>query len=274
MPNGDKQPRTPDVDSLPEYRSMPFVDFEVRDDGWGFEGIVTPYGETADIGDFTEEFKHGAYRKVLASGENTRLAYDHSPPHVPVLATVKGGTLSIREDGGKVRVKASIAKHYIGEAARELVQRGDITGMSPGFVVGRGNSEMTMRGGKPHRVIHNLKHLIEISLTPDPAYATTTAELRSLWAIHMAEELGDMQHALMGTYQQLEGRAVAEGTDEDEATPEPQPEVQAEARDDAEPQGEVEPEAEVDEQPSGADATAYAARKRRLQMLGLTLPRH
>src|SRR5690242_13813770 len=101
------------LSQLPEYRSMPFLDFEARDDGWGFDGIATPYGEESDLGEFTEEFKHGAYRKVLASGQNTRLAYDHSPPHVPVLATTRGQTLHIREDGPNVRVRASIAKHYI-----------------------------------------------------------------------------------------------------------------------------------------------------------------
>src|SRR5215210_510103 len=116
------------LSQLPEYRSMPFLDFEARDDGWGFAGLASPYGEPADIGEFTEEFKHGAYRKVVAAEGNTRLAYDHSPPHVPVLATTKGGTLEIKDDIKGLHVRGSIAKHYMGEAARELINRGDIKG--------------------------------------------------------------------------------------------------------------------------------------------------
>jgi HK97 family phage prohead protease len=262
--------KAPDPDALPEYRSMAFIDFEVRDDGWGFEGLASPYDATADIGEFTEEFKRGAYRKPVAAGENTRLVYDHSPPHFPILASIKGGTMQIRDDVKGLVVRANIAKHYLGEAARELIQRGDIKGMSPGFIVGRGNSEVVMRGDKPHRIIHNLKRLIEISLTPDPAYAATTAELRSLWAMHLAESLGGVQHAFMGAYPQPESRATTEEGTQDTATPEV-PDAEEPTDDRGEP---VEAPPVVEEQPSGVDAdTAYAARTRRLQMLGLTLPR-
>lgn len=280
----------PDMDSLPEYRAMPFVDFEVRDDGWGFEGLATPYDEPADLGEFTEEFKRGAYRKPLAAGQNVRLVYDHSPEHFPILASTKGTTMQVKDDVRGLIVRANIAKHYLGEAARELINRGDIKGMSPGFIVGRGNSEVVMRGAKPHRIIHNLKRLLEISLTPDPAYAGTTAELRSRWAIHMAESFGDWQHALMGTYPQLESRATTEpGTEqqEEEAAPETSSEeVRADRQCDqcgetfaadgehaCVSESDTQP---VEEQRSGVDevdTAAYAARKRRLQMLGLTLPK-
>src|SRR4051812_23177937 len=115
---------------LPEFRSVPFLDFESTDDGWGFRGLAAVYGEPADIGDFTEEFARGAFRKPLANGDNTRLIYDHSPPHVPVLATLRARTMAIKDDVKGLDVSASIAQHYIGEAARELIKRGDIKGMS------------------------------------------------------------------------------------------------------------------------------------------------
>jgi HK97 family phage prohead protease len=250
---------------LPEFRSVPFLDFESTDDGWGFRGLAGVYEESADIGDFTEEFARGAYRRVIASGENTRLAYDHSPPHVPVLATLRAKTMALKDDVRGLDVRASIAKHYIGEAARELIKRGDIRGMSPGMIVGRGNSDMTMRGEKPHRVIRNLKHLPEVSITPDPAYAGTTAELRSMWAFQMAESVGLSQHALVGAYPQLEGRA----TDLEADTGDEPVKVATCEKCGNEPCA-CEP---VEEQRSGADADASAARKRRLQMMGLSLPR-
>lgn len=248
---------------LPEFRSMPFLDFEAEDDGWGFHGLASPYDEVADIGDFTEEFMRGTYRRVLARGENTRLVYDHSPPHVPVLATRHGGTVEFKEDARGLAVRGRIAKHYIGEATRELINRGDIKGMSPGFVVGKGNAEMTLRA-KPHRRIKDLKHLLEVSLTPDPAYAGTTAEMRSLWAYQMAEALGQSQHAFVGAYSQLESRAT-----DPEADTGDEP-----AKTDCDACGNSPCEcAPVDEQRSGADAqAAAAARTRALHLLGLQLP--
>lgn len=253
---------------LPEFRSVPFLDFEARDDGWGFEGLAAVYDQEADIGDFTEEFRRGAYRRPLANGENTRLAYDHSPPHVPVLATIAGKTMSLKDDVKGLVVRASIAKHYVGEAARELINRGDIKGMSPGFIVGRGNSEVTMRGEKPHRVIKALKHLPEVSLTPDPAYAGTSAELRSLWAFQMAESLAYPQHALLGAYPQLESRAEDQDVDTD---------VEPAKTETCETCGTVPCTCvDVEEQHAGAVEdfeSAAAARRRRLQLMGLSLPR-
>jgi HK97 family phage prohead protease len=249
---------------LLEFRSVPFLDFESTDDGWGFRGLAGVYEEPADIGDFTEEFARGAYRRAIASGDNTRLAYDHSPRHVPVLATLHAKTMALKDDARGLDVRASIAKHYIGEAARELIRRGDIKGMSPGMTVGRGNSEVTMRGDKPHRVIRNLKHLHEVSITPDPAYAGTTAEMRSMWAFQMAESMGLPQHALAGAYPQLEGRA----TDLEADTGKEPAKAEACETCGSEPCA-CEP---AEEQRSGVDDSSSAARRRRLQMMGLSLP--
>jgi phage head maturation protease len=63
---------------LPEFRSVPFLDFEAKDDGWAFEGLAAVYGKEGDLGEFTEEFRHGAFRKPLSNGDNTRLIYEHA----------------------------------------------------------------------------------------------------------------------------------------------------------------------------------------------------
>jgi HK97 family phage prohead protease len=252
---------------LPEFRSVPFVDFEAKNDGWSFEGLAAVYDQQADLGDFTEEYMRGAFRKPLANGDNTRLMHEHSPPWVPVLATVRAKTMQLRDDVKGLVVKADIAKHYLGEAVRESIRRGDITGMSPGMIVGRGNSELQMRSAKPHRAIRALKSLPELSLTPDPVYTGTAAEMRSMWAFQMAETLAESQHPLMGAYQQLEGRATDQEVDTDEL------EVKAD------------PCAECGQEPCGCESeqeqragvesaqSEAAARRRRLQMWGLTLPK-
>jgi HK97 family phage prohead protease len=251
---------------LPEFRSVPFVDFEAKNDGWSFEGLAAVYDQQADLGDFTEEFMRGAFRKPLANGDNTRLMHEHSPAWVPVLATVRAKTMQLRDDVKGLVVKADIAKHYLGEAVRESIRRGDITGMSPGMIVGRGNSELQVRSAKPHRAIRALKSLPELSLTPDPVYSGTAAEMRSMWAFQMAESLAESQHPLMGAYQQLEGRATGREVDTDETKVEPE----ACEKCGSEPcvcESEQEQRAGVESAQSEA-----AARRRRLQMMGLSLP--
>jgi HK97 family phage prohead protease len=250
----------------PESRSAQFADLDVASDGWSFDGLLSVYDQEADLGPFTESFARGAYRKVLASGDNVPMLYHHNDA-LPVLATTKGGTLSLKDDAKGLRVKANLAQHYVGEAVRELVKRGDITGMSPGFVAGRGNSRTESRNGKLHRRITGLKKLLDVSPTWEPAYAGTTAELRSLRAYDLADDIDRLQQLLAGMAPQLEKRAAVVEEEPESPAEEPPTEEPAEE--------EAEPVVEEEEQRSGADhdyEVEAAARRRRLQLLGVSVP--
>jgi HK97 family phage prohead protease len=275
----------------PETRSAEFKDMEVSRDGWSFEGLLSVYDDTADLGSFTESFARGAYRKVLANGDNVPMLYHHNDA-LPVLATTRGGTLSLKDDAKGVRVKANLAQHYVGEAVRELVKRGDIKGMSPGFLAGAGNSRLEKRNGKLHRTIVGLKKLLDVSTTWLPAYEGTTAELRSLrTAEHTAalaafkDVVGDdekaeaLMNALaslfvvdLGAHTTLETSQSSEGgahqQPDGEATQDP--EADAGNGNEETPAGVI---PDVGEQRSGVPHEREgAARRRRLQMLALTLP--
>lgn len=248
-----------------EARSVAFTDVDVSKDGWSFEGLAAVYDQEADLGDFTESMSRGAYRKVIAQGDNVPMLYHHNDA-LPVLATTRGGTLTLKDDAKGLRVKADIAQHYIGEAVRELVKRGDITGMSPGFIAGRGNSKIERRGAKVHRTITGFKKLLDVSPTWEPAYAGTTAELRSLRALLMAEDIDQLQQLLSGAAPQLEDGALVDEEPESEA-PDPPEETE---------EVPVEEETEEKEQRSGAASdheVEAAARRRRLQLMGLAIPR-
>lgn len=268
------------ADGRAEMRSVAFTDVEVSKDGWAFEGLAAVYDQEADLGDFTESMNRGSMRKVIGRGDNVPMLYHHNSM-LPVLATTRSGTLTLKDDVKGLRVKADMAQHYVGEAVRELVKRGDIAGMSPGFIVGAGNSRIEHRGGKPHRSIMDFKALLDVSPTWDPAYPGTSAELRSLMA---AGYIDQAQQLLSGAVPQLEDGAPvepAEPAEPGEATPAAcehgddceLPECHAAAGEqDAEP---VEGEAPQEEQRSGVTAVqaAAAARRRRLQMMGLSLPK-
>jgi HK97 family phage prohead protease len=248
----------------PEVRSVAFTDVDTSNDGWSFEGLAAVYNEETDLGPFTESVSRGAYRKALADGTNVPMLYHHND-QLPVLATIGGGTLQLIDDAKGLRVKADIAKHYVGEAVRELVKRGDIKGMSAGFIVGKGNSRFEQRAsGRVHRTINNFRKILDVSPTWEPAYAGTSAELRSLRAIQMAESLEAAQQMLSGAYPQLEHRALPP-----EAVTGDEP-----AKTECDACGNSPCEcAPVDEQRSGADAqAAAAARTRALHLLGLQLP--
>jgi uncharacterized protein len=257
-----------------EARSVAFTDVDTSKDGWSFEGLAAVYDQETDLGQYTESMARGSYRKVLSRGENVPMLHDHNVM-LPVLATTGGGTLKLADDTKGLRVKADIAKHFVGEAVRELVQRGDIRGMSVGFVAGAGNSRVESRGGKLHRTLTDFKKLLDVSPTWEPAYAGTSAELRSLRALQMAEDVDQAQQILTGAVPQLE-----DGAPVDEAEP-----GESEAKKDPEDVtcekcGETiagEHECAEGEQRSGVEAADYevaaAARRRRLQMLGLALPR-
>ena len=237
-----------------EMRSVAFTDVDTSNDGWSFEGLAAVYDQETDLGRFTESVSRGAYRKALPASGNIPMFYDHNDK-LPVLATTAGGTLTLSDDAKGLRVRADIAKHYVGEAVRELVVRGDIKGMSAGFVVGGGNSHLEHRGNKPHRNITGFKKILDVSPTWEPAYSGTTAELRSLRALQIAEDIEQAQQFLKGAAPQLEDG------------------VPADAEVAVEPDSEQDPAEDVPaEQRSGVDwEIQAAARKRRLQMLGLAV---
>jgi hypothetical protein len=110
--------------------------------------------------------------------------------------------------------------------------------MSYGFVAGPGNSKIEHRGEKPHRTLLGFTRLIDVSPTWDPAYAATSAELRSMTSIAI-----DLQQLLEGQDPQLE----------DGADPVEDPELEEERA----------------SGPDGAEAPGLAAARRRLRLIDL-----
>lgn len=234
-----------------EVRSVPLTDVTMSDDGLSFSGYASVFDTVADLGDFTEEVRRGAYRKVLAQGANVPMYWDHDD-RMPPLATTRGGTLRLSEDATGLRVEADLDNdHYMTPTLRSMIRRGDVSGMSFGFIAGRDNQIIEERGGKPHRVLTGFRALLDVSPTWNPAYEGTSVELRSALAEIRKARLEDGQQVVSGEYQQVDDGAESDGTDAQEEAAE----VVAEERDSG-----VSIEVEL------------AARRRRLQLMGLTLP--
>lgn len=194
------------LDLQREIRSATFEPIDVADDGSWFEGYAAVFEEDAtfELQDGTkvsESVQRGAFRKALTLGDNIPMLYHHLDTHPP-LATTRGGTLQLEEDAKGLRTKASIARGYIGDAVRELVLRGDIPGMSWGFIAGRGNSKVERRSGGIHRTLLGFKKILDVSPTWDPSYRGTEAQFRSqvyggvLLPGEQLDEIGDPPQGL------------------------------------------------------------------------------
>lgn len=236
-----------------EARSVAFTDLDVSTDGRSFDGYAAVYGQETDIGEYTEVIAPGAFRSAIQRSGNIPLLWDHNAG-LPPLATTAGGTLTVVEDGKGLRVKAAIdERHMLGPTLISMLERGDVRGMSFGFVAGAGNSKVAVRNDRPRRTLTGFKRLLDVSPTWDPAYSGTSAELRSL-------------------------RQMATIIDTPQQVPEAEAEEQGDGADVEGHEIVVVPSVEVmeEEQRAGADAgheARTAARRRRLQMMALTLPK-
>jgi HK97 family phage prohead protease len=260
-----------------EARSVAFSDLDVTKNGRHFDGYAAIYGEETDLEKFIEVILPPAFRSGLANTPNLPMLWDHNGA-MPPFATTKAGTLRVEEDRRGLRVQAEIdERHILGPTMMSMAERGELTGMSFGFITGRKDNKVSERAGRMVRAITGFKKLLDVSPTWNPAYAGTSAELRSLSTLGAAalvpEQIydGEPQSAVDGP-DTVEDAADMPTVCETCAKP-------AEGEDACvcEKATEDAPTAS-DEQRSGAepasfDADAHAARTRRLRMLGLSLPR-
>jgi HK97 family phage prohead protease len=244
---------------IPNLRSVVFSDVEMAatDTGYKFDGIAAPTGVSADLGEFTEEYERGSFRRFLAAcSDNIPFLHEHNPRDL--LATTRSGRLKLTEDGPGLRARADVVKTDLSERIKALVDSGDIGGMSIGMVVGKGNAKVSLRSGRPHRAIQNFRKILDVCTTFDPAYVTTEAQFRSM-TMQYAESPASLQQLLMGAYPQL-GEQGSDTVD----TPDPAPADEPET-----PDGEPEDDGDGDEA-RAAEQRSIAARRRALTLLTLT----
>lgn len=159
-----------------EQRSL-VLPVERRADGdtTTVSGYAAIFGEVAAIGGyFNEVMARGAFTNTLKTAD-VRAYFDHDRGRV--LGRSSAGTLRLLEDGKGLAVEIDLPDTSDGRDTRTLIERGDISGMSFGFVVLR--QEWDESGEIPLRTILEVE-LREVSIVSEPAYDGTTIALRSL----------------------------------------------------------------------------------------------
>jgi len=162
------------VNPAPETRSLS-LPVEQRADGSTIAGYAAVFGGEADIGGyFREVIAPGAFAETLKTAD-VRAYFDHDRGRV--LGRSTAGTLRLKEDDKGLSVEIDLPDTSDGRDVRTLIDRGDIDGMSFGFIVRKEMWDET--SDPPTRTIQQVD-LREVSVVSEPAYADTSIALRSL----------------------------------------------------------------------------------------------
>ncbi|WP_336661298.1 HK97 family phage prohead protease, partial [Enterobacter hormaechei] len=115
------------------------------------------------------------------SGSDVRALYEHN--YTQLLGRTKSGTLVLSEDDTGLRFELTPPNTQLGNDVLELVERGDISGMSFGF---RALKEAWDIGQSPYLRTVTAAELREITVTSMPAYPESGVEIahRSLFSQH------------------------------------------------------------------------------------------
>ena len=150
---------------------------EVRADDGAMvaRGYAALFNSEADIGGyFREVIAPGAFTETLKS-DDIRALIDHDTGRV--IGRSSAGTLRLKEDDKGLSVEIDLPDTTDGRDLAVQLERGDISGMSFGFIVR--HDEWDETSDPPTRTIHAVD-LREVSAVAFPAYGDTEIALRSL----------------------------------------------------------------------------------------------
>lgn len=134
-------------------------------------GLAAPFGSETRIADFREVIAPGAFARTLAENRDILALVDHDASRV--LGRTRSGSLSLTETADGLEYRLSLPDTTTGNDLCALARRGDLGGVSMGFVATRDSWDGELR------TLHEVE-LHEISIVQaHAAYPTTTVSLRS-----------------------------------------------------------------------------------------------
>lgn len=137
-------------------------------------GYAAVFDSPADIGGmWIERIAPGAFSASIASDDVMALAAHDA---ARILGRTSAGTLRLREDAKGLAVEIDLPDTSDGRDVGALVKRGDLKGMSFGFIVRKDQWDETVK--PPTRTIMAVE-LIEVSAVGRPAYGDTSLAQRS-----------------------------------------------------------------------------------------------
>ena len=156
-----------------EYR----VTQKDKDEVPTIEGYSAVFNSDSEDMGFIERIAPGAFKKALKKSD-VRSLFNHDPNFV--LGRTKSGTLKLTEDETGLRmVTYPPDTQLIQDLVAAPIKRGDIDQQSFAFRVAKDTWE-DLDKDIPKRTILEVEELLDVSVVTYPAYADTSAALRSL----------------------------------------------------------------------------------------------
>ena len=153
--------------------------FEIRSNADGSRTIsgyaVTWQDLSQDLGGFKEKVQKGAFTQSLRD-RDVMILYGHDQNQI--LGRVSSGTLTLAEDERGLKFSCKLPNTSTANDLVELMSRQDVRSMSFGFSVPEGGDDWQDINGQVVRTLLQVV-LYEISVVGDPAYTTSSVNLRS-----------------------------------------------------------------------------------------------
>lgn len=150
------------------------LDVRAKDAKRTIGGYAAVFNSQTDIGGyFREIIAPGAFKETISG--DVRALVDHDSGRV--IGRTTAGSLRLSEDDQGLAVEIDLPDTTDGRDLATLIERGDISGMSFGFVVTKQTWDET--GETPVRTIEAVE-LHEVSVVAFPAYDDTSIAMRSL----------------------------------------------------------------------------------------------
>lgn len=165
-----------------EFRSVRF-DIEQGGDGLTFEGYAAVFNSPTRIsgweGEFDEVIMPGAFARSLRD-RTPVLMFEHGQH--PLLGSMPLGVITrAEEDSRGLYISARLSDNWLIQPVRDAVRDGAVDGMSFRFGVDPSGEKWTKRSSQVDlRAIHDFRAVPELGPVVFPAYAPTTASVRSL----------------------------------------------------------------------------------------------
>lgn len=139
-------------------------------------GHAAVFGQTATVPGHYEQIGPTAFRSALGRDDVVALR-DHNPSLV--LGRSSSGTLRLDVDPHGLAFEIDLPEVSYAQDLKELIARGDVNGMSFGFIPGA-DEWSTAPDGRKLRTHTDVKRLLDVSVVTYPAYQGTDVTLRSL----------------------------------------------------------------------------------------------
>lgn len=150
-------------------------------------GMAVVYDQPADVGGkWMESIRPGALTRSLKIDRDIKARFEHRD----LLGSTSNNTLRLTDTPEGLAVEIDVAETRAGDDVLSLVDRGDIRGMSFGFLPAPGGQTWAREQGKLTRSLTDID-LFEVTITDSPVFTGTSVSLRSASpeAIAQAEAL-------------------------------------------------------------------------------------